>query len=350
MGIQYPINHVPSLGKGSVLFERFSSGSPTGVLQHLGNCSKFELEPKDDKSELFQSLYPTPTMLAQAVKKRDIKVMVEGTDFSADHSQIYSLAGGVTSLAIAATAVSGETLISAAQTNNAKGRYFRVAKLEWDPAVAPVVTQTRGPRGRHGLCPGRCRARAHLHPVNERAGRHRHGRGHHLLHAAGPDALADLRPHREFRSGPHPVRSGSRGRAKHHVRRVAREPHAERQNWIDLGRVRELDPRGLGSRRYREPSDRAVLPVHVSLIFLPWFAAPKAAAKHAEGPGREARALAREPRTSAPGSARRHKDTSCKTNRSNWTAASFAAYPRISARPKTITSSPTSAAPARSNL
>jgi hypothetical protein len=142
MGIQYPINHVPSLGKGSVLFERFSSGSPTGVLMHLGNCNKFEVEPKDDKAELFQSLYPTPTMLAQAVKKRDIKIAVEGTDFSADHSQIYSLAGGVTSLAIAATGVTGETLISAVQTANAKGRYFRVASLEWDPTIAPVLTQT----------------------------------------------------------------------------------------------------------------------------------------------------------------------------------------------------------------
>lgn len=141
MGIQYQVNHVPSLGKGSVLLDRFLNGSPTGVFMHLGNCSKFDIEPKDDKAELFNSLYPTPTMFAQAVKKRDIKVSIEGTDFSADHSQIYSISGGETSLSIAATPVSGEVLISAAQTVNAKGRYFRVAQLEYGTGTAPVVTQ-----------------------------------------------------------------------------------------------------------------------------------------------------------------------------------------------------------------
>lgn len=123
----YQINHVPSLGKGSVLFDRFVNGNPTGVLIHLGNCGKFEIEPKDDKAELVQSLSPTPTLIAQAVKKRDIKVMVEGTDFSSDHAALFSVSGGKSSLVVAGTAITNEVLVSAAQTVNAKGRYFQTA-------------------------------------------------------------------------------------------------------------------------------------------------------------------------------------------------------------------------------
>jgi len=123
----YQINHVPSLGKGSVLFDHFSNGSPTGVLIHLGNCSKFEIEPKDDKAELVQALSPTPTLIAQAVKKRDIKLMVEGTDFNSDHAALFSITPGKSSLAVVATPITNEVLISAAQTVNAKGRYFQTA-------------------------------------------------------------------------------------------------------------------------------------------------------------------------------------------------------------------------------
>jgi|SRR5215469_3421824 len=135
MGVQYQVNHVPSLGKGSVLLDRFLNGSPTGVFIHLGNCSKFELEPKDDMAELYQSLYPSPTKIAQAVKKRDIKISIEGTDFSADHSQIYSIASGVATRSQTGATVTAEVVVSAAQTANAKGRYFQVQKF-------PVATLT----------------------------------------------------------------------------------------------------------------------------------------------------------------------------------------------------------------
>lgn len=127
MGVQYQVNHVPSLGKGSVLLDRFVNGSPTGVFMHLGNCSKFDIEPKDDKAELFQSLYSSPTKIAEAVKKRDIKISIEGTDFSSDHSQIYSISGGKTQLVVAGSPITNEVLIPGAQTPNAKGRYFRTA-------------------------------------------------------------------------------------------------------------------------------------------------------------------------------------------------------------------------------
>lgn len=135
MGIQYQLNHVPSLGKGSVLFDRFLNGSPTGVFMHLGNCNKFEVDPKDDMAELWQSLYPSPTKIAQAVKKRDIKIAIEGTDFSADHSQIYSIAAGVSTRAQTGAAIVAQQVISAAETASCLGRYFQVQNF-------PVATWT----------------------------------------------------------------------------------------------------------------------------------------------------------------------------------------------------------------
>jgi hypothetical protein len=147
MGINYQINHVPSLGKGSVLFDRFLNGNPTSVFMHLGNCSKFSIEPKDDKAELFQSLYPTPTMFAQAVKKRDLKITIEGTDFSADHAQLFSIAGGVGTRSQTGAAQSAEVVISAAQTTNCLGRYFQVVHY-------PIATWTDLKQGASTLVNG----------------------------------------------------------------------------------------------------------------------------------------------------------------------------------------------------
>lgn len=94
MGIQYQVPHQVLLGKGSVLLDRFVNGSPSGAFIHLGNATKFEISPKDDKAELYQSLYSSPTKIAEAVKKRDIMVSIEGTDFSSDHAQIFAISSG----------------------------------------------------------------------------------------------------------------------------------------------------------------------------------------------------------------------------------------------------------------
>lgn len=148
-GIQYQVNHTPSLGKGSVLLDVFASagGSPTGNLIHLGNCNKFDLEPKDDMAELYQSLYASPTKIAQAVKKRDIKISIEGTDFSADHAALFSITGGKATRVQTGAAVTGETLISAAQTANCLGRYFQVADFPiatWTDLKQGVTTLVNG--------------------------------------------------------------------------------------------------------------------------------------------------------------------------------------------------------------
>ena len=85
-GFKYPIPHIPMLGKGSILLDQFdpTTGTPTGF-QHLGNCTKFELDMKDDIAELYQSLNKNVTLIATAVKKRQPKISITGTDFSSDH-------------------------------------------------------------------------------------------------------------------------------------------------------------------------------------------------------------------------------------------------------------------------
>ena len=142
MGIQYPVPHVPMLGKGSILLDRFdpTTGLPTGF-QHLGNCTKFELDLKDDIAELYQSLNKNVTLIATAVKKRQPKISITGTDFSSVHMAIAQMSAGKTAVATTATTITAELLITAAQAPNAIGRFFRSANKNIDNVgTPPVVT------------------------------------------------------------------------------------------------------------------------------------------------------------------------------------------------------------------
>ena len=140
MGIQYQIPHVPMLGKGSILLDQFDvNGNPTGVFKHLGNATKFELDLKDDIAELYQSLNKSVTLIATALKKRQPKISITGTDFSSDHIAIAQMSSGMTTLTTTAATVTGEVLISAAQAPNAIGRYFRTANFNVDGTGTPPV-------------------------------------------------------------------------------------------------------------------------------------------------------------------------------------------------------------------
>jgi hypothetical protein len=137
-GIKYPIPHLPMLGKGSILFDIFDANGLSTGLQHLGNCTKFELDMKDDIKELYQSLNKNVTLIATATAKRQPKVSITGTDFSSNHLAIAAMSAGKTTLATTAQAITNETLISATVLN-AKGRYFRTVNLNIDPTTTPPV-------------------------------------------------------------------------------------------------------------------------------------------------------------------------------------------------------------------
>jgi hypothetical protein len=139
MGIIYPVPHVLMLGKGSVLLDIFdASGNPSGF-QHLGNATKFEIELKDDIAELFQSLNKSVTQIGSALKKRQGKISITGTDFSSVHGAITQMSSGKTSLATTATTFTSEVLITAAQAPNAIGRYFQALHFNTDGVGTPPV-------------------------------------------------------------------------------------------------------------------------------------------------------------------------------------------------------------------
>lgn len=142
-GLKYPIAHVPMLGKGSILLDIFdpTTGLPTG-LRHLGNCTKFELDLKDDIAELYSSLNKSVSLIATAVKKRQPKISITGADFSSDHIAIAQMSAGKTTLATTATTFTAEALISAAQSVKSIGRFFRLLHNNVDGVgTRPVLTQ-----------------------------------------------------------------------------------------------------------------------------------------------------------------------------------------------------------------
>jgi hypothetical protein len=132
-GLLYPIPHLPMLGKGSILFDVFdASGNPTGS-QHLGNCTKLELDIKDDIATLFQSINKSVSLIASALKKREPSVSITGTDFSAQHMAIVMMAAGIVSVVGTATPVTGEALVGATPTK--KGKFFRTLALNLDVSL-----------------------------------------------------------------------------------------------------------------------------------------------------------------------------------------------------------------------
>lgn len=135
--IKYPVPHLPMLGKGSLLVDIFGAdGFPTGSFQHLGNVDTVEQDIKDDKDELYQSINKTPSLIAVAVKKRQVMLTIKGTDFSSSHMAIAMMSAGVTELVIAATPVTGEALASA--TAIKKGRYFATSGRNLDPTTVAI--------------------------------------------------------------------------------------------------------------------------------------------------------------------------------------------------------------------
>lgn len=138
-GIKYPFNHVPMLGKGSILFDRFdASGNPTGYMP-FGNCNKLELGSKDDRAELFQSLNKSASLIASGLKKRTVSISIVGSDFRSDMLAISQMSAGKTTLTTTVATITAEVLAPAAVKKG--GKYFALASRNVDNVgTAPVLT------------------------------------------------------------------------------------------------------------------------------------------------------------------------------------------------------------------
>lgn len=138
-GIQYPNQHLPMLGKGSILFDRFdASGNPQGYI-HLGNCTKFEIDLKDDLAELYSSLNKSVSLISTALKKRVPSISISGTDFASDKFGLITMSSGKTTLAEAAGNITAEALVGIAPTK--KGKYFSLLHRSVDPLAASTVVK-----------------------------------------------------------------------------------------------------------------------------------------------------------------------------------------------------------------
>jgi hypothetical protein len=142
MAIQYRVPHLPMLGKGSLLVDIFDANGGLTGYQHLGNVDTVEQDIKDDKDELYQSINRTPSLIATAVKKRQVILTIKGTDFSSSHMAIAMMSAGITELAIAATPVAGEILAAATVTK--KGKYFATVQRNLDPATVVIAGLVAG--------------------------------------------------------------------------------------------------------------------------------------------------------------------------------------------------------------
>lgn len=137
--IQYQLANVPMLGKGMILLDRLNASGLITGLQPVGNVTKFSIEPKDDIAEQYGSMNASSTLLATALKKRDIKVSFTGTDFKDDVMAMAMMSAGKTTLAVTAATVTAEVLVPTQATH--KGRYFRTANRNVDNAgTLPVLT------------------------------------------------------------------------------------------------------------------------------------------------------------------------------------------------------------------
>lgn len=136
-GIKYPNPHVPMLGKGSILFDRFdASGNLTGYMP-FGNCTKFERTHKDERAELFQSINKSASLIATGLKKRTVSIGITGTDFRSDMLAIALMSSGKTTLTTAVATVTAEVLAAASAT--LPGRYFALLNRNVDNVGTPPV-------------------------------------------------------------------------------------------------------------------------------------------------------------------------------------------------------------------
>src|ERR1700733_12957790 len=136
-GIQYPLAHVPMLGKGSILFDTFDvNGNLTGYFP-FGNCTKLELSMKDERASLFQSLNKSASLIASGLKKRTVSVSIVGTEFNSNMLAIAMMSSGPTVLTTGAGTITSEVLAPAGTPKG--GKYFALLNRNIDGVVTPPV-------------------------------------------------------------------------------------------------------------------------------------------------------------------------------------------------------------------
>jgi len=135
--VNYPLPNIPMLGKGLVMFAKIIAGVQQGFYP-FGNCTKLELEPKDDIAELYESINASASLIATALKKRQIKIAITGTDFKDDVMDLVLMGNGKTTVSTAVATHTAEVLVPAAVGTH-RGRFFQTLFRNLDAVGTPPV-------------------------------------------------------------------------------------------------------------------------------------------------------------------------------------------------------------------
>lgn len=132
----YPLPVVPMLGKGLILIDRYDANGQLTGLYPMGNATKLISEPKDDIAEQYSSMNKSASLAATALKKRQLKVSITGTDFKADVQALVQMSKGTTKNTVPIATKTNTPLTSA--TAIIAGRYFQTQDMNIDPATVVI--------------------------------------------------------------------------------------------------------------------------------------------------------------------------------------------------------------------
>ncbi len=125
MAEKTPSSDLVKLGRGKILFDRFTdAGLRTGFV-HLGNCDKFAVSLTAETVKLKNYMTGTAAPYKEARVSTDVAVSITGFEFSPSVMALV-LSGDKAFLTQAGGVVTGEALASAAQAE--KGKLYATAK------------------------------------------------------------------------------------------------------------------------------------------------------------------------------------------------------------------------------
>lgn len=114
------------LGRGIIYFDPFAPGSTTRTgIQDLGNCTSFEIEPKVEIKEKYESRDPASSLYARGVTRETFSLKVTGDEFSIDNLIRVLLGQSFTLTGATGGTVAAETITPSGGA--ILGRYYDLA-------------------------------------------------------------------------------------------------------------------------------------------------------------------------------------------------------------------------------
>ena len=99
------------LGRGILLFDPFQQNTNTRTgMMDLGNCTTFEVEPKTEIKEKYESRDPASSLYARGVTRETFTLKITGDEYGIDNLIRVLLGSGFTLAAATGGSVSAETI------------------------------------------------------------------------------------------------------------------------------------------------------------------------------------------------------------------------------------------------